>query len=76
MQVLTKEDLIAALREIRNKGWIPNARHGNAGGVGNTLEDLLGIAENNLPIPNATEWELKCQRGNLIQQAYNALVVK
>jgi len=64
MQVLTKEDLIAALREIRNKGWIPNARHGNAGGVGNTLEDLLGIAENNLPIPNATEWELKCQRGN------------
>jgi len=26
------------------------------------LEDLLGIAENNLPIPNAAEWELKCQR--------------
>jgi hypothetical protein len=30
--------------------------------VGNTLEDLLGIAENNLPIPNAAEWELKAQR--------------
>lgn len=43
-------------------GWIPNARAGNAGGIGNTLEDLLGIAENNLPLPNATEWELKCQR--------------
>lgn len=26
------------------------------------MEDLLGIAENNLPIPNAAEWELKCQR--------------
>jgi hypothetical protein len=26
------------------------------------LEDLLGIKENNLPIPNAAEWELKCQR--------------
>jgi hypothetical protein len=26
------------------------------------LEDLLGIEENNLPIPNAAEWELKCQR--------------
>lgn len=64
MQILTKDDLIDALREIRNKGWIPNARHGNAGGVGNTLEDLLGIAENNLPIPNAAEWELKCQRRN------------
>jgi len=43
-------------------GWIPNARRGNVGGVGNTLEDLLGIEENNLPIPNAAEWELKCQR--------------
>lgn len=45
-------------------GWIPNARPGNAGGVGNTLEDLLGITENNLPIPNASEWELKTQRAN------------
>lgn len=44
--------------------WIPSARQGNAGGVGNTLEDLLGITENNLPIPNAFEWELKCQRIN------------
>ncbi len=45
-------------------GWIPNARRGNAGGIGNTLEDLLGIKENNLPIPNAAEWELKTQRIN------------
>src|SRR5437879_962555 len=43
-------------------GWIPNARHGNQGGIGNTLEDLLEIKENNLPIPNAAEWELKTQR--------------
>jgi len=64
MKILTKEDLISALKDIRNKGWIPNERRGNAGGVGNTLEDLLGITENNLPIPNAAEWELKCQRGN------------
>lgn len=60
----TKESLIKALQNIRNMGWIENARHGNDGGVGNTLEDLLGIEENNLPIPNASEWELKCQRGN------------
>ena len=45
-------------------GWIPNARRGNAGGVGNTLEDLLGIKENNLPLPNAAEWELKAQRAD------------
>ena len=62
MELVTKEDLINALKDIRSRGWIPNARHGNVGGVGNTLEDLLGLEENNLPIPNAAEWELKCQR--------------
>lgn len=63
-KVYTKESLIEILREIRNKGWISGARHGNVGSVGNTLEDLLGLKENNLPIPNAAEWELKCQRAN------------
>lgn len=58
----TKEQLIQKLLEIKKMGWIENSRHGNVGGVGNTLEDLLGIEENNLPIPNASEWELKCQR--------------
>ena len=60
----TKPELIAKLKEISAMGWIPNARRGNAGGIGNTLEDLLGIKENNLPIPNAAEWELKTQRLN------------
>ena len=58
----TKKSLIAKLKDIKTRGWIPNARNGNHGGVGNTLEDLLGIKENNLPIPNAAEWELKTQR--------------
>jgi len=62
MKTYTKESLIEAIREIGNMGWIPNARPGNPGGIGNTLEDLLGVQENNLPIPNAAEWELKCQR--------------
>ncbi len=62
MKTYTKDSLIEALQDIRKRGWIENARPGNAGGVGNTLEDLLGIKENNLPIPNAAEWELKCQR--------------
>jgi len=60
--IYTKPKLIAKLREISERGFIPNARRGNAGGIGNTLEDLLGIKENNLPIPNAAEWELKTQR--------------
>ena len=64
MKTYTKESLIKALIEIRNRGWIPTERKNNDGGVGNTLEDLLGIEENNLPIPNAAEWEIKAQRKN------------
>jgi hypothetical protein len=62
IELYTKEELIEKLRGIKSMGWIPNRRPGNVGGVGNTLEDLLGIEENNPPIPNASEWELKCQR--------------
>jgi hypothetical protein len=61
-KIYTKESLIAKLKEIRDMGWIECRRQGNSGGIGNTLEELLGIEENNLPIPNAAEWELKCQR--------------
>jgi len=60
--IYSKDSLTQKLLEITRMGWIPNARHGNAGGIGNTLEDLLGLKENNLPIPNAAEWELKAQR--------------
>lgn len=63
-KIYTKPALIAKLKEIFTMGFIQNTRKGNAGGVGNTLEDLLGIKENNLPIPNAAEWELKAQRLN------------
>ncbi|MCB4755959.1 MAG: MvaI/BcnI family restriction endonuclease [Elusimicrobia bacterium] len=63
-ETIDKADFIKKLKAISLQGWIKNARPGNAGGVGNTLEDLLGIEENNLPIPNASEWELKCQRAN------------
>lgn len=63
-KIYTKPALIAKLKEISAMGFIPNARKGNHGGIGNTLEDLLGIEENNLPIPNAAEWELKAQRLN------------
>jgi hypothetical protein len=64
MKIYTKDSLITELKNIASRGWIENQRHGNQGGIGNTLEDLLGITENNLPIPNAAEWELKSQRRN------------
>lgn len=62
MKIYTKKSLIKELKKIIARGWIKSGRHGNHGSVGNTLEDLLGIEENNLPIPNATEWELKTHR--------------
>ncbi len=64
VHIFSKNDLIKQLIEIRRQGWIKGRRKGNAGSVGNTLEDLLGIEENNLPIPNAAEWELKTRREN------------
>jgi hypothetical protein len=62
MEIFTKDQLILKFKKIKEMGWIKNTRSGNAGGIGNTLEDLLGIKENNLPIPNTAEWELKTQR--------------
>lgn len=65
MNIYTKESLLRALQDIRNQGWILSRRNRtHSGAVGNTLEDLLGIQENNLAILNAAEWELKAQRKN------------
>lgn len=64
LKLISKEELISKFKEIEARGWIkcPTKRKKNDGSVGNLLEDLLGIPENNLPIPNAAEWELKTQR--------------
>lgn len=63
IKIFTKDELINQLRNIEARGWIENTRRkNNDGAAGNLLEDLLGIPENNLPIPNAAEWELKTKR--------------
>src|SRR4030043_100274 len=68
MKLYTKEQLIEAVREIFRQGWHRSVKETrdtrNDGAVGNTLETLLGLKENNLPIPNAREWELKGQRSH------------
>jgi len=43
--------LKAKLQEIKNKGFVPTLRKGSTG-IGYTFESLLGIQENNLPIPD------------------------
>nr|DAI24238.1 MAG TPA: MvaI/BcnI restriction endonuclease family [Caudoviricetes sp.] len=63
VKLITKEELIRDFKNIESQGWIENtSRKTNDGAAGNKLEDLLGIPENNLPIPNAAEWELKTHR--------------
>jgi hypothetical protein len=68
MKLYTKEELIDVIREIFRQGWHKSVKltrdTRNDGAVGNTLESLLGLKENNLPIPNAREWELKGQRSH------------
>ena len=61
-QQFTRDQLIADLDLIRAQGWIRSVRPLNAGGIGNTIENLLGVPENNLPIADAAEWELKSHR--------------
>lgn len=60
----TKESLIRRLDKIKDMGWIleTEKREKNQGGPGNTLEDLLGIEENNFPLPDIGEWELKTHK--------------
>lgn len=68
MKLYSKEELIKEIRKIFDAGWHKSVKKTidtrNDGAVGNTLERLLHIKENNLPIPNAQEWELKGQRSH------------
>lgn len=68
MKLFTKEELIEKIIAISQQGWHPSVKSTidkrNDGAVGNTLEELIGITENNLPLPNAGDWELKGQREN------------
>ena len=55
--------LISKLMEIKKSGYVKTHRVGDTG-IGKTLEDLLGIEENNIPGPNGRLIELKSARKN------------
>jgi len=56
-------ELIERLKKIKGMGYVKTHRTGPTG-IGKTLEDLLGIEENNIPGPNAAMIELKSARKN------------
>lgn len=59
--IYTLEDFIREFKKIKELGWVKTHRSGPTG-IGKTLEDLLGIPENNLDEPDFGEYELKSCR--------------
>lgn len=56
--------LKSKLQQIKKAGFVKTHRRGDTG-IGKTLEDLLGIKENNIPLPDIGEIaELKSYRKN------------
>jgi hypothetical protein len=60
---MTLKELEKKLNQIKIKGFIRSHRLHNTG-IGKTLEDCLGIKENNIPLPDFGVMELKSQRIN------------
>lgn len=59
----TLNDFIQEYKKIVATGWIKTHRSGPTG-IGKTLEDLLGITENNIDGPDFGDYELKSCRLN------------
>lgn len=59
----TLNDFIREYQKICQMGWIKTHRSGPTG-IGKTLEDLLGIVENNIDGPDFGDYELKSCRLN------------
>lgn len=59
--IYTLNDFIVEFEKVKAMGWIKTHRAGPTG-IGKTLEDLLGIPENNLDEPDFGDYELKSCR--------------
>ena len=55
------QELIEKLRKIKKLGFVKTHRVDDTG-VGKTLEDLLGVRENNIRLPDVGDVELKAKR--------------
>jgi hypothetical protein len=61
MKTFTIEEFQQKFDEIKKLGWIKTKRKGNTG-IGQTLEQLLGLNENNFALPDLGTAELKSHR--------------
>jgi hypothetical protein len=58
---LTLNEFTKRFAIIKKQGWVPSARRGPTG-IGQTLEQLLGLKENNVALPDLGTVELKAHR--------------
>ncbi len=58
---LTVERFKVKFAQVKKKGWVNSKRKGPTG-IGQTLEQLLGIKENNVALPDLGTVELKAHR--------------
>lgn len=63
IMINTLDDFVREYKKIIAMGWIKTHRSGPTG-IGKTLEDLLGITENNIDGPDFGDYELKSCRIN------------
>ena len=59
----TYDELLEGLKELKKRGFVKTHRAGDTG-IGKTLEDMLGIDENNIAGPDGEDTELKAARKN------------
>ncbi|MBI5236734.1 MAG: hypothetical protein HY886_10875 [Deltaproteobacteria bacterium] len=60
---MTLNKFAKAFAKLKAKGWVQSERRGPTG-IGQTLEKLLGLSENNVASPDLGEIELKAHRVN------------
>lgn len=60
---MTLVEIVEAFAKLKAKNWVKSERRGPTG-IGQTLEKLLGLSENNITAPDFGEIELKAHRVN------------
>ena len=58
---ITLAEFVKKFASIKKQGWVPSARRGPTG-IGQTLEQLLALKENNIALPDLGTVELKAHR--------------
>ena len=55
---MNKNKILKRFKEIKEMGWV-TSKNKDLSGIGNTLENLFGIEQNSLEIPDLINFELK-----------------